>query len=179
MGNNVLNGRFALYSVGEWWPRAFSHHWETLVWQLGDRWGCLSCFFASSVISHSCSHLVQDGTLWNESIGLITSQGNLGAYLTCLSRDKRFYSKSPSYRTHDPYPPALGLLSFHLCYGALFLCTWRANDIGRPDNNNAIKFAQLGEHVLHELSVTLLINNTWYELILRKIMSRHYHLCYY
>lgn len=28
-------------------------------------------------------------------------------------------------------------------------------------------------------SVTLLIDNTWYELIFKKIMSHHCHLCYY
>lgn len=48
-------------------------------------------------------------------------------------------------------------------------------------NNNAIKFCSTGlafSFVFlflskHELSVTLLINNTWGELIFRKIVSRH------
>lgn len=37
MGNNILDGRFALCSLGDGGHELFSHHWETLVWQLGDR----------------------------------------------------------------------------------------------------------------------------------------------
>lgn len=98
---------------------------ESLVWQWGDRRGCLSCF-AFSVISHSCSPLLcKMGHTEMKRIGLITSQGSLGAYLTCLSRDKRFYSKSSSFQTCGSYLLALGFLSFHpvmlrLC---VYVCT--------------------------------------------------------
>lgn len=57
-------------------------------------------------------------------IGLITSQGSLGAYLTCLSRDKRFYSKSSSFQTHGSYLLALGFLSFCLDPVVLCLCVY-------------------------------------------------------
>lgn len=122
----------------------FSRHPESLVWQSGDRWGRLSCF-ASSVISHSCSHRCArwDTLKWN-SIGLITYQGSLGAYLTCLSRDKRFCSKSSSFQTDGSYLPALGFSVFSSCGGVcVYVCTWngKASDIGKPDHNNAIKFS--------------------------------------
>lgn len=78
-------------------------------------------------------------------ISLILSQGSLGAYLTCLPRDKRCYSKSSSFQTHGSYLLALPFLSFHpvvLCV-FVYVCTCVLEMEGPVTQENQITIMQL------------------------------------
>lgn len=86
-----------------------------------------------------------DALKWN-SIGLITSQGSLGAYLTCLLQKQTFLFRIlflPDTR-FSGFSVFLSMLGSRGGCGGV--CTWsgRASDTGKPDNNNAIKFCLTG-----------------------------------
>lgn len=137
------DGRFVLAGIAK--AMSFFRPPGNWCFSGGDRWGCLS-YFALPVISHSCFHIVQDGTLKRNSLGLITSQGSLGTYLTRPSRDKRF-SSNCSYKTWF-LPPGSG---FSVFPSMLWCCVWvlgaeepvtQGNQCSsHNNNNNAIKFS--------------------------------------